>query len=85
MTTMFIKYGKILSVVKNTNGVNSVYTEKISNISKVISGVENFSISLSLSKVNKTIKLIESLGFNVEIDNNYGFDFECKLNCTLIP
>lgn len=84
MTTLNIKYGKLLSVVKNTNGINSVFTEKVSNLHKVINNVDNFSVVLSISKVKKTEKIIKALGFSVEIDYDYGFEFECKMYCNLI-
>jgi len=84
MTTLNIKYGKTLGIVKNKKGINSVFTEKVSNLYKVITDVESFSIVLSLSKVKKTVKTIESLGFSVEIDFDYGFEFECKMYCNLI-
>lgn len=84
MKTTNIKYGKVLTAIKTQNNTTSISTEKVSNLSKIVSDVETFSIVLSLSKVKKTIKIIESLGFGVEIDNNFGFDFECKIYCNLI-
>jgi hypothetical protein len=79
MTTTNIKYGKLLSVIQSNNGINKVFTAKVSELNKIVSGLESFSIQLSLTKVNKTVKLIESLGFSTEIDNSFGFDFECKI------
>ena len=84
MTTTNIKYGKVLTAIKTQNETSSISTEKVSDLYKIISDVETFSIVLSLSKVTKTIKIIESLGFSVEIDNDFGFDFECKMYCNLI-
>ena len=81
MTTTSIKYGKNLGVIQSSNGMNNVFTAKVSELSSIISGLECFSIQLSLNKVNKTVKIIESLGFETEIDNSYGFEFECKIYC----
>jgi hypothetical protein len=81
MTTTNIKYGKLLTVIQSNNGINKVFTAKVSELNKIVSGLESFSIQLSLTKVNKTVKLIESLGFSTEIDNLFGFEFECKIYC----
>jgi hypothetical protein len=81
MTTTKITYGKILTVIESNDGLNKVYTSKILGLDKIIAGLECFSIRISLTKVNKTLKLIESLGFLVDIDYSYGFDFECKIYC----
>jgi hypothetical protein len=81
MTTTSIKCGKLLSVIQSNNGINKVFTSKVSELNKIVSGLESFSIQLSLTKVNKTVKLIESLGFSTEIDNSFGFEFECKIYC----
>jgi hypothetical protein len=81
MTTTNIKYGKLLTVIQSNNGINKVFTAKVSELNKIVSGLESFSIQLSLTKVNKTVKLIESLGFSTEIDNSFGFEFECKIYC----
>ena len=83
MVTTFIKYGKILSVIQNEKGCNKVFIDKISNLKNIIFDLECFSIQLSLSKLNKTLKTIKSLGFDVEVDYTYGFDFECKIYCNL--
>lgn len=84
MTTTNIKYGKVLTAIKTQNETSNIFTEKVSDLYKIVSDVETFSIVLSLSKVKKTIKIIESLGFSVEIDSDFGFDFECKMYCNLI-
>lgn len=81
MTTTNIKYGKKLGVIQSNNGINNVFTAKVSELSNIISGLECFSIQLSLTKVNKTVKLIESLGFSIDTDSDYGFEFECKIYC----
>ena len=84
MTTLNIKYGKVLTAIKTQNETSSISTEKISDLYKIVAEVETFSIVLSLSKVKKTIKIIQSLGFSVELDKDFGFDFECKMYCNLI-
>lgn len=83
METLDIKYGKILSVIKSKNNITSVFTEKISKLDKVIIGAESFAIILSLTKLKKTVKKIESLGYSCDIDYDYGFEFECKMYCNL--
>ncbi len=84
MKTTDIKYGKILSVIQTENNKTKIYTEKVFNLDKIVSNIECFSMQLSLSKLNKTIKNIEALGFKVEKDLSYGFEFECKIYCNLI-
>ena len=83
MKTTFIKYGKVLSVIQEENGCNKVFMDKIGNLKNIVSDLECFSIQLSLSKLNKTLKTIKDLGFDVEVDNDYGFDFECRIYCNL--
>lgn len=83
MKTTNITYGKTLTVIQTENGISSIFTERISNLSQVICDVESFAIRLSLSKIKKTVKIVESLGFSVDIDYDFGFEFECKMYCNL--
>jgi len=83
MKTTFIKYGKVLSVIQQENGINKVFIEKINSLKDIVSDTESFCIQLSLSKLSKTLKNIKSLGFDCEVDYDYGFDFECKIYCNL--
>ena len=83
MKTTFIKYGKVLSVIQEENGISKVFIEKISSLKNIVSDTESFCIQLSLSKLGKTLKTIKSLGFDCEVDYDYGFDFECKVYCNL--
>ena len=83
MITTSIKYGKILTSIQedlNTN-VSTVKTFKVSQLPSYVSNLECFSIQLNKTVLNKTIKKIESLGFSVDIDEDYGFDWEVKLYC----
>ena len=85
MTTTQITYGKALTVIsQNLNtGLSKVFTSKVSNLVSLISGLECFAIRLNKTVLNKTIKKIESLGFSVDVDDSYGFEWEVKLYCSI--
>jgi len=85
MTTTQITYGKRLSVVSQdlNSNIGVVYTAKISELENIISEVDCFAIRLNNTVLKRTIKRIESLGFDITIDENYGFEWECKLYCSL--
>jgi hypothetical protein len=81
MKTTFIKYGKTLTAIQLENGVKNIITKKVSDLGLIINGLDSFSIQLSVSKLKKTIDKIQSLGFHTEIDESYGFEYECKIYC----
>ena len=85
MTTTQITYGKALTVIsQNLNtGLSKVFTSKVSNLVSLISDLECFAIRLNKTVLNKTIKKIEALGFSVDVDNSYGFEWEVKLYCSI--
>tara|TARA_R110000803_G_scaffold23069_5_gene56869 strand:- start:3322 stop:3579 length:258 start_codon:yes stop_codon:yes gene_type:complete len=85
MTTTQITYGKALTIIsQNLNtGLSKVFTSKVSNLVSLISDLECFAIRLNKTVLNKTIKKIEALGFSVDVDNSYGFEWEVKLYCSI--
>tara|TARA_R110002020_G_scaffold203143_5_gene406476 strand:- start:957 stop:1214 length:258 start_codon:yes stop_codon:yes gene_type:complete len=85
MTITQITYGRILTVIsEDTNTkINKIFTSKISNLESIISNLECFAIRLNKTVLNKTVKKIESLGFDVDVDYSYGFDHEIKIYCSL--
>lgn len=85
MTTTQITYGKKLTVIQEnlTTGLSKVFTRKIGQLESIINGLECFAIKLDNSKVNKTVKKIEALGFDCDIDDSFGFEWECKIYCSL--
>ncbi len=83
MTITHIKYGKFLTVYTETKFSAKITTSKISQLENIISGLEYFTIKLNNTVCKKTIKKIEALGFDVDIDEDYGFDFESKLYCSI--
>jgi len=83
MKTTSIKYGKTLTAIQSENGTKNIITKKVSDLTSIIDGLESFSIQLSVSKLKKTIQKIQCLGFETEIDEDYGFEYECKIYCNL--
>jgi hypothetical protein len=83
MTTTHIRYNKILTTIQTVNNFTTVKNSKIGTLESIISNLESFVIHLDNTKVKKTIKKIENLGFIVDIDKNFGFDWECKIYCSL--
>ena len=85
MTTTQIKYGKSLTVIsENLNTkVSTVSTAKVSQLESIVSGVESFAIQLNNNVISKTIKRIEALGFFVDVDDSFGFEWESKLYCSI--
>ena len=85
MTTTQITYGKALTVISQNlnNGLSKVFTSKVSNLVSLISDLECFAIRLNKTVLNKTIKKIEALGFSVDVDDSYGFEWEVKLYCSI--
>lgn len=85
MTTTQITYGKVLSVVTENlkTGDNRIFTSKISQLESIISSKECFAIRLNKTVLKRTVKRIEALGFDIDIDEDYGFEWECKLYCSL--
>tara|TARA_R110000823_G_C15648873_1_gene470748 strand:+ start:38 stop:295 length:258 start_codon:yes stop_codon:yes gene_type:complete len=85
MTTTQITYGKALTIIsQNLNtGLSKVFTSKVSNLVSLISDLECFAIRLNKTVLNKTIKKIEALGFSVDVDDSYGFEWEVKLYCSI--
>ena len=74
---MTIKLNKISSVITET-GVRTFKTRKA--LFSFISTLENgFELTCNDTISSKTIKALESLGFNVELDSTWGFDWEVKL------
>lgn len=82
MKTTTIKYGKILTVMTEDNGVNTIEKGKVSELPSILSDLECFSLQLSNTVLKKTVKLIDSLGFDIHEIEGYGFDWETKLVCT---
>ncbi len=85
MTTTYIKYGKVLTVMSENLDTNAtkIFTSKISNLQNIIANLECFAMQLNNNVCKKTIKKIEQLGFHIEIDENYGFEYESKLYCSI--
>jgi ribosomal protein L32E len=83
MTTTQIKYNKVLNVIQDNNGLITVSVKKVSELETIISNLECFSIALDNSKIKKTVKIIESLGFSVDVDETYGFEWESKIYCNV--
>ena len=85
MMTTQIKYGKILTSVQedlNTN-VSTIKTFKVSGLVNHISNLECFAIQLNKTVLKRTINKIKSLGFEVEVDEAFGFEWEVKLYCSI--
>ena len=85
MTTTQLKYGKIITSIQENldTNISTVKTFKVSDLVSFISDLECFAIQLNKTVLKKTIKKIESLGFTVDLDESYGFEWEVKLYCSI--
>ena len=83
MMTTQIKYNKVLNVIQENNGITTISMKKVGELETVISNLECFAIALDNSKVKKTVKRIEALGFGVDVDNTFGFEWESKIYCSI--
>jgi len=70
-----LKYNKVLNVI----GQNFVNIYKISDLSKVLIDFNIENISISVSKLSKTLKVLESNKISFDIDYSWGFEWECKI------
>ena len=82
MTTTTLTYGKVISSVTETNNTGKVETFKVSQLPSKLADLVSFDMRLGKSVLTKTVRLIESLGFTVSVDETYGFEWEVNLNCT---
>lgn len=84
MRTTSIKYNKVVTVLTEENGINTVKTIKNrKNALEFISSLECFKMNLHASNqrtMYKVISKLESLGFDLDIDFNYGlYESECEI------
>ena len=84
MTTTQIKYGKIITAIQEdlTTGKATIKTFKSSELVEFVSNLECFAIQLNNTIVKRTINKIKELGFEVDTDESFGFDWEVKIYCT---
>lgn len=85
MITTQIKYGKVLTSIQEDLGtkVSTIKTFKVSGLVNHISNLECFAIQLNKTVLKRTVNKIKALGFDVDIDENYGFEWEVKLYCSI--
>lgn len=85
MTTTQITYGKKIFYVQEDlkTGKNVIGSIKVSQLPDFVSNLECFDLRLSKTVLKKTLSNIEALGFEIEIEEDYGFDWEVKIYCTI--
>jgi len=77
-----IKYGKKVTVSKTVNGAGSIKTWSTkAKFFQNLPSMDCFEMIVS-SNINSVVSKIESLGFNVVVDDSWGFEWECKLIAT---
>ena len=79
MTTVTLN--KIATVITESNGFNTVKSMNKQQFFATCSTLSNIEIKCSVA-IKQTVKKLESLGFNVLVDNSFGFEWECKLICS---
>lgn len=83
MTTTNIKYNKISTVIIDNNNNCKVFVIKTKKeLFTYISTLECFAMVVS-QNINSVIKKIKELGFEVIVDDSFGFDYEVKLICSI--
>jgi hypothetical protein len=65
-----ITYNKIITVVYE----NYVTTHKVSELKSVLNTLDSFTMRVSKTRLKKALRACE--GFNVEVDENYGWEWE---------
>ena len=80
-----IKYSKIITTLQHDTDTDkyTINTLKVSKLKDYLQTLECCSIVLGTSVLKKTLKMLNSLGFQVTIDEAYGFEWEVKLYCTI--
>jgi hypothetical protein len=83
MTTANITYGKSLTIIEENFDTKEtkIFMLKVGELKSFISGLDCFSIQLSKSVLKKTIKAAQELGFDCEVDESFGFEWEVKMFC----
>jgi len=85
MKTIYVKYNKVATVIETVDNLSRVFTFKNKKqFFAYISKVEACCIVVSQA-INKVIKTMESLDFEVIVDESFGFDYEVKLYCNYDP
>jgi translation initiation factor 6 (eIF-6) len=79
MTTS-IKYGKMVTVITEVNNQGVIKTYNKTNFLNLLPSIESFEMVIGVN-IKSVIKKIESLGFNVLVNDSWGFDWEVKLTC----
>jgi hypothetical protein len=79
MTTVTLN--KIATVITSNNGFGSVKSMDKKSFYSIASTFQQLEVVVS-SGINNAIKALKNAGFNVEVDNSWGFEWECKLICT---
>ncbi len=75
-----VTLNKIATIIIENNGFNSVKSMDKKSFYSMASKFQNLEIVVSYG-INNAIKALKNAGFNIEIDNSYGFEWECKLIC----
>ena len=83
MTTTQITYGKKITVIQENLDTNlsTIKTFSISKLADFVTGLDCFAVRLSNNVLNKNVNKFKKLGFDFEVDESYGFDWEVKLYC----
>ena len=79
MKTVSVRYNKIVTVITENNGQSSVFNIKSKKSAMdFLSTLNSFEMHIS-SNIKRVVSNLEKLGFNVSIDESFGFEWECKL------
>lgn len=75
-------YGKKITKITEANGFGIVKSFAVSKLEQNLADVTEFDMKLGVSVLNKTVKLLKSLGFNITINEAWGFEWEVQIIAT---
>ena len=77
-----IRYNKIATVTTEENNITTVSTIKTRKATfEFINTLECFAMHIS-NNIEKVAAKFESMGFDVDVDYSFGFDYEAKIYAT---
>jgi RNase H-fold protein (predicted Holliday junction resolvase) len=81
-----IKYSKVITAIQEDTDTkkNTITTIAATKLKDYLQTLECCSIVIGTpAKIKKTLKTLKELGFIVNIDEAYGFEWEVKLYCSI--
>ena len=80
--TASITWNKILTVITETGARGIVSTHKVGAFSDVVSDFSSLEVRVLDTTEKKAVRLLESAGFTVSINHEWGFEWDVMLTAS---